>query len=172
MFITTSSAIATLLFAPLVLSASFNLFGGQTPIKVADDEFPVPGDNPLTFCADPVHDILTIERVDLDPNPPLPGQNLTITASGTFSKDVEEGAKVLLQVKYGLIRLINQEADLCEQIGNVDLHCPLEKGEMSLMKQVALPAEIPPGKYTVLADVYAKNKDRITCLESTIYFHV
>jgi len=129
------------------------------------------------------------------------GQNLTITASGTFSKDVEEGAKVLLQVKYGLIRLINQEADLCEQIGNVDLHCPIEKGKTSIMKQVALPAEIPPvskpcrprgegahlevpdlsvtellqtcqGKYTVLADVYTKSKERITCLESTIFFHV
>jgi len=173
MFITTSTAIATLLFAPLVLSvSSFNLFGDQNPIKIADDAFPVPGNNPLTFCADPVNDILTIERVDLDPNPPLPGQNLTITASGAFSQKIDEGAKVLLQVKYGLIRLINQEADLCEQIGNVDLHCPLEKGKTSLMKEVALPAEIPPGKYTVLADVYTKDKKRITCLESTVVFHI
>lgn len=51
---------------------------------------------------------------------------------------------MLLQVKYGLIRLINQEADLCEQLTNVDLECPLEKGEMTLTKQVDLPAQIPP----------------------------
>jgi hypothetical protein len=75
MLVTTTIAIATLLFARLALSlSSFNLLWDQTPIKVADDEdvFPVPGDNPLTFCSDPVDDILTIERVDLDPNPPLP----------------------------------------------------------------------------------------------------
>ena len=49
-----------------------------------------------------------------------------------------------LQVKYGLITLINQEADLCETIEKADLKCPLEKGEMKLTKDVDLPKEIPP----------------------------
>jgi hypothetical protein len=57
---------------------------------------------------------------------------------------VEEGAKVLLQVKYGLIRLINVEADLCDQIENVDLHCPLKEGEITFQKKVDIPREIPP----------------------------
>lgn len=72
------------------------------------------------------------------------GKNLTIKASGTFSEDVEKGAYVNLQVKYGLIRLINQKADLCDQIKNVDLECPLKKGEAELTKDVELPKEIPP----------------------------
>jgi hypothetical protein len=49
-----------------------------------------------------------------------------------------------LQVKYGLITLINQQADGCDTIGKADLECPLDKGEMSLTKDVALPREIPP----------------------------
>lgn len=49
-----------------------------------------------------------------------------------------------LQVKYGLIRLINQDADLCEQVKNVDLECPLKKGDMELTKDIDLPKEIPP----------------------------
>lgn len=49
-----------------------------------------------------------------------------------------------LQVKYGLIRIINQEADLCDNIKNVDLECPLKKGDMTLTKDVDLPKEIPP----------------------------
>lgn len=49
-----------------------------------------------------------------------------------------------LQVKYGLIRIINQEADLCENLKNVDLECPLKKGPMVLTKDVDLPKEIPP----------------------------
>jgi hypothetical protein len=30
----------------------------------------VPGKNPLDFCSDPSDDLLIIENVDLDPNPP------------------------------------------------------------------------------------------------------
>jgi hypothetical protein len=72
------------------------------------------------------------------------GETLNITAKGTFLENVERGAKVLLQVKYGLIRLINEEADLCDQIENVDMECPLETGDMTFTKKVDLPKEIPP----------------------------
>ena len=47
-------------------------------------------------------------------------------------------------VKYGFITLIRQTADLCDQLGNVDLKCPLEKGDMILTKKVDLPKQIPP----------------------------
>jgi hypothetical protein len=33
---------------------------------------PVPGESPLYFCGDTSHDIATIEKVDLVPNPPVP----------------------------------------------------------------------------------------------------
>lgn len=72
------------------------------------------------------------------------GKTLSISAKGNLTEKVEEGAKVHLQVKYGLITLINQEADLCEQVGQVDLKCPLDKGELKLTKDVELPNEIPP----------------------------
>jgi hypothetical protein len=49
-----------------------------------------------------------------------------------------------LQVKYGLITLMKQTMQLCELVTNVDLECPLEKGDMTLTKEVALPAQIPP----------------------------
>ncbi|PGH27968.1 hypothetical protein AJ80_00222 [Polytolypa hystricis UAMH7299] len=175
--LTTTSLLTLFLSATTASAAALGLsvgldFPGQLPISTADNDFPVPGENPLTFCSSPEADILTIEHVDLSPNPPEPGKKLTIKATGTFHKDVEEGAKVLLQVKYGYIRLINEEADLCEQIQNVDLECPLEKGKLSLVKEVDLPKEIPPGKYTVLADVYTKEKEKITCLEAMVVFDI
>ncbi|KAI9045845.1 ML domain-containing protein [Aspergillus affinis] len=154
-------------FAPLTVSGrSIGLFGSsQAPIQV-EEAISVPGDNPLDFCNDPAGDLVKIESVDLAPNPPLPGKTLTIKATGTFRETIEEGAYVLLQVKYGLITLIKQQADLCEQIVNVDLKCPLEKGEMSFTKNVDLPAHIPPGKYSVHADVFTKDDKRITCLDA------
>lgn len=76
-----------------------------------------------------------------------------------------------LQVKYGLITIIKQDADLCNTVKNVDLECPIKKGEMALTKDVELPKQIPPGKYTVLADVKTKDDKKITCLQATVEFH-
>jgi hypothetical protein len=72
------------------------------------------------------------------------GEPLSISASGELKDTVEEGSKMHLQVKYGLITLINQEADLCETVQKADLTCPIKKGEMSLTKDVDIPKEIPP----------------------------
>jgi hypothetical protein len=99
------------------------------------------------------------------------GSTLSIKASGNFKQEVTEGFKMHLQVKYGLITLINQNADGCETIKKGDLECPLKKGEMSLTKDVDLPAQIPPGQYTVLADVFTEDGDKITCLTAKIAFH-
>lgn len=139
--------------------------------RATGDDLKVPGDSPLTFCdSDHSKDVLTIESVDLSPNPPLAGEELVIKATGKTSQDIEEGAYVLLQVKYGLIRLISTSADLCEQITNVDLECPIKEGDLAITKAVSLPAEIPPGKYTVSADVYTKDDEPITCLQATVVF--
>jgi len=161
-----SVTLATATFAVLAPAPAW--FPSQIEIN---DDFTVPGDNPLNFCSDPADDILTIENVDLSPNPPEAGQTLSIIATGTLHEAIEEGAKVHLQVKYGLITLINQEADLCEQVKNVDLECPLDKGKLKLSKDVDLPKEIPPGNYQVLADVFTKDGDKITCLTAHIAFH-
>lgn len=63
--------------ALLLTVANANILGGltgasQRPLGALEepDVFPVPGDNPLFFCEDPAKDILTIDSVDLDPNPP------------------------------------------------------------------------------------------------------
>ncbi|MCJ1364786.1 Phosphatidylglycerol/phosphatidylinositol transfer protein [Acarospora aff. strigata] len=165
-----STALLSITFPTLALSKSLSfLSDSQAPLG-SDTDLAVPGDNPLVYCQDPSDNILAIQHVNLDPNPPNSGSKLTIEARGTFSEDVEEGAKVRLEVKYGLVKLINQEADLCEQIKNVDLKCPLKKGETNITKVIDIPKEVPPGTYHVLADVYTKDDKKITCLQATAKF--
>lgn len=110
---------------------------------------------------------------------------LTIEAKGNFTKKVEDGAYINLSIKYGLIRIINRRADLCEQMSNIDEKCPLE-GAKVVTKDVELPKEIPQvctityflralltviqGKYTVLADVYTKDNKKVTCLQAEVQF--
>ena len=68
---------------------------------------------------------------------------------------------------------------------NIDEECPLE-GAKTVTKNVELPKEIPPvrkynshlrvkltalqGQYTVLADVYTEDNEKITCLEASVKF--
>lgn len=52
----------------------------------------------------------------------------------------------------------------------MDLECPIKKGETELTKKVELPKQIPPGKYTVLADVKTKDDKAVTCLTATVQF--
>lgn len=83
-----SSLFLSLLTAASTASA-ISLFGGEQNAMVDEDKFEVPGKNPLTvrsswtvaivsiltrlqFCANPKDYILTVDYVDLSPNPPLP----------------------------------------------------------------------------------------------------
>ena len=167
-----SISLITLLFSStLVAAEGFSLLGkGQKALF--DKGGPVPGDNPLTYCkADHSSDILRLDHVNLTPNPPTAGNQLTIEAVGTLSQKLEKGAYVVLQVKYGLIRLINMQQDLCDQVSNIDLECPIDEGKITIVKDVQLPNEIPPGTYSVFADAYTKDgKEHIICLEATITF--
>lgn len=164
--------LSTALIALAAASANArNVFRPDGQSLVKRDELDVPGQNPLKFCeADRSNDRITIEEVILTPNPPLAGNTLLIAAKGTVRETIEDGAYVQLEVKYGYIRLISTKADLCKEIKNVDLECPIEKGELSIIKSVDLPNEIPPGKYTVNADVYTKDDEHITCLTATVTF--
>jgi len=107
---------STLLLAPLLASALSIYSPSSSDVTTQDAAFPVPGNQPLNYCQDPKNYIAEVFTVDLTPNPPVAGETLTIKGNGTFHEQIEDGATVFLQVKYGLITLIKQEADMCEQL--------------------------------------------------------
>ncbi|KAK4103785.1 hypothetical protein N658DRAFT_557547 [Parathielavia hyrcaniae] len=166
--------LSAVVFALATSVSARNVFRIEEDLEetlVKRDDLDVPGQNPLRFCeADREKDIITIDEVVLTPNPPQAGTTLVIEASGTVKETILEGAYVNLEVKYGYIRLINTQADLCKEIKNVDLECPIEKGKISIIKSVDLPKEIPPGKYNVQADVFSKDDEHITCLTASVVF--
>ncbi|CAG8445430.1 6585_t:CDS:2 [Scutellospora calospora] len=120
-------------------------------------------------CGKP-EDILHITYLDIAPDPPQRGQELSIDAAGYLTETVVEGSYIELTVKMGLIRLLQKKLDLCEQVEKVNKECPLEKGEQTLQHTVELPKEIPPGKYTVDVHVYTPDRRPIACLKATAFF--
>lgn len=52
----------------------------------------------ISICSTP-DDLLQIKYINIKPDPPARGQNLTIDAMGVLSKDVVKGATIELLVK-------------------------------------------------------------------------
>lgn len=119
--------------------------GEQEPLIIPLDSNKVPGRSPVEICSlSPSDDLVDIKYINIYPNPPLAGENLTIDAMGFLKTDVEEGAYAHFEVKYGFIKLLTGTADLCEKAVEVDLQCPVKEGPVTIHKVVDLPSQIPP----------------------------
>jgi ML domain len=131
-----------------VLSALFLLAAGspeQSPLLSPLESTKVPGKSPVELCSlQPQDDLVSIKYIDLSPNPPLAGHNLTVEGEGRLKTRIEEGSYAQFEVKYGFIKLLTGTADLCEKAAEVNLTCPIEKGDVSIYKMVELPSQIPP----------------------------
>ncbi|KAL0637466.1 Phosphatidylglycerol/phosphatidylinositol transfer protein [Maublancomyces gigas] len=134
----------------------------------------VPGESPLEYCEDTHNHILELEKINLIPNPPIPGQPLTIEAFGTLTHSISQGAMVEVTVKYGLITIYKSTLDLCDHAKEIDMECPVAPGKLILKKAVDIPKPIPAGKYTVTAKAYIEGSPLIpiTCLTAHVAFTV
>ncbi|ODV87831.1 hypothetical protein CANARDRAFT_53065 [[Candida] arabinofermentans NRRL YB-2248] len=165
-------ALTKLSFAVLAASPAYSL-SILNPFKSSfpgPDTKPIPGHSPIEQCDVSTPQLLKLSLVDLSPNPPVRGQNLTISAIGLLSEDVDEGSYVDIDVTYGYIKLLHQTYDICEQLPQVDMECPITKGYYKLTKEVEIPNEVPPGKYSVVARAYTKDDELITCLTGLVEF--
>lgn len=61
-----------------------------------------------------------------------------------FQEQVDDGAYAVLEVKWGLVKILTLTEDLCEQLENFGQSCPLEKGNHTLIREIELPQRIPP----------------------------
>lgn len=172
-----------MLFKSLLLAAlafAFPLtieFGDFSGVKsqvglMAPGEKPIPGDSPVAVCDIYEPKLLTLDEVTISPNPPEKGANLSFAATGLLSKPIEEGLYVVVLVRYGYIKLLEKTFDLCEELVNVDMTCPIAEGPQAIAKTVEIPDEVPPGKYTVYARAFTPDDDYITCLTASVTFQV
>lgn len=64
------SAAAVLALLSATSTASWLPGSSDSSQHALEEAFPVPGENPLQFCANPQENLLEIKKVDLTPNPP------------------------------------------------------------------------------------------------------
>ncbi|KAF9470400.1 hypothetical protein BDN70DRAFT_821418 [Pholiota conissans] len=117
-------------------------------------------------------DPVRINSINVSPDPPVPGQDLTVTVSGTAEEVIEEGAYADVTVKLGLIKILQKEFDVCEEArnANASIQCPVQPGPHTVTQTVALPKEIPKAKFIVDVAGYTANDDDMLCLKLTVNF--
>jgi len=110
---------------------------------------------------------IQIKSLAVLPDPPMPGQNMTVMLTGEVLEDIEEGAEVDVTVKVGIVKLLTRTFDMCEQArnANASIQCPVAKGDHEIEHTVALPKEIPPAKFIVNMRGYTANGDDMVCVD-------
>lgn len=162
--IVSGAALAVDIRSPSLMQNPFGSSGTSV------DDKPIDGDSPVQLCDPFVPKLLDIHHINISPNPPERGQNLTIEATGNLKATITKGSYIDVEVRYGYIRLLTQRFDLCEQVEQVDLKCPIGPGEISINKKVELPDQIPPGNYIAIARAYTPEDKEITCLSAEVSF--
>ncbi|KAH7883673.1 ML domain-containing protein [Phlebopus sp. FC_14] len=117
-------------------------------------------------------DVIQIKSIAVSPDPPKPGQDLTVTVAGTALEVIEEGAFADVTVKLGLIKLLTKRFDVCEEAraANASIQCPVQKGDYLVSQTVALPKEIPQAKFSVSVRGYTVDEEDMVCLDLKVDF--
>ena len=93
-------------------------------------------------------------HLSLSPDPPVRGQPLTITLNGTLdAPGIPFGSTAHVTVKLGFIKLIDKDYDVCERAGEIGKECPVEEGPLSILKTVDIPAQVPPVRCFLVAEL-------------------
>lgn len=123
-------------------------------------------------CGEP-GDLLTLKDLKITPDPPVRGEPLTIAFEGDLREPIEGSESVNIQVKYGVIKIVDMTTNLCEQLSKVEdvPQCPFSPGLWRFNHTEVLPSDIPAGRYTLTIEAYSKKfKKGIFCISGTFRF--
>ncbi|KAI7873022.1 ML domain-containing protein [Spinellus fusiger] len=121
----------------------------------------------LTTCPGTTPSI-TIDTLDLSPNPPKPNTDLLIKIAGDFKDGLKQGTQLVTSYsKKGRV-LLSQTSDFCDIIDKEDpSQCPLAAGNHSLVAILSMPRFIPKGTYDVKLNLLDSSGVELTCLEGS-----
>ena len=68
---------------------------------------------------------------------------------GDAFRGSQEGAYVDITVKLGLVKIVTQRVDICQQVkdSDKDIECPIKEGEYTVEQTVTIPGVAPLGPF-------------------------
>merc|ERR1711935_379281 len=99
-------------------------------------------------------DGLGVATVDVTPDSPIPGANLTVSFTGTPTQDVNVGDKLTITVKVFGVALGHVDFDFCKDLG---VTCPVKAGTATKWDAVYLIPKAAPGGVPLTAECTAQS---------------
>ncbi|KAI9445206.1 ML domain-containing protein [Lactarius indigo] len=166
--------LSTLIFVSLFATSNAGLLStSQQQQLVTNQGSPVHATQGWNWedCGNPT-DSIQIDSISVSPDPPKPGQDLTVQVKASAKERVEDGAYADVSVKLGLIKILQKQFDLCEEArkANTSVQCPIEEGSYDVEQTVALPKEIPQAKFNINVQGYTKDDDDLFCVKLVVDF--
>lgn len=131
---------------------------------------------------------LHVESIELTPESPQRGHNLTVHGKATLSTRADVscvlrqfGTYIDLSVRVGFLRIFSQRIDVCEALreNEVEVQCPAAPGHYDVSHTVFLPSQVPPGrftyypaKYSVHVEGQTHEEKPLTCMDIVVSFSV
>ncbi|TEB34983.1 hypothetical protein FA13DRAFT_1753373 [Coprinellus micaceus] len=150
-----------------------------SPVLASDDQVALAVDAPVRTmdkweyedCGEPDWPV-EIDSIEVSPDPPQPGKDLTVKVKAKAKERIEEGAYADVTVKLGLVKLLEKTFDVCEEARNANatIQCPVEEGYYIIEQTVALPKEIPRAKFVVNINAYTVEDEDLLCLNLKVDF--
>jgi hypothetical protein len=145
-----------------------SVLAAVTPTRTSSVS-PLGNEPPMRSCG-VSSDILSLEKVSLNPFPIQKGEKVTVFAQGVLSEQLVKGTRAELTVKVGMVPLLKVDIDVCEQAKNVGLFCPLNKGPQTIQFSQDIPKFLPSASANIEVRVFTPDNRRIACVQGKVQF--
>jgi hypothetical protein len=88
-------------------------------------------------------DSFHFQMLEVTPDPPKTASQLQVHVKGYLKETIAPGSYALVQVKIGLIKLIDAKFDVCEELPKINMTCPIQPGEQDILRVADIPREVP-----------------------------
>ena len=112
--------------------------------------------------------LLKLETVQFTPRRLQRGGPVNFQIVGTLSETITFGSKIQLSMKYLGFTLLDAEYDVCEQVANYGLKCPLDAGPFKLTQVASVPWIALPGTYVTNIKIHTPAGKEIACINSNL----
>lgn len=113
---------------------------------------------PFSVCSGAPTD-LSIAHVDVTPDPPVAGHNITIWAYGSVDEELTQGSQVVISVSYMGIQIFTETIPMSDVTS-----MPVGPGLVDINYSIGIPDLVPHGPYSVSLTFNDQTGTEITCL--------
>ncbi|KAJ3079673.1 Phosphatidylglycerol/phosphatidylinositol transfer protein, partial [Quaeritorhiza haematococci] len=109
---------------------------------------------PFNLCGGNEPSVFALDTLAMSPNPPRPGDNVTLFASGYLLEPITSSATLRADVKFGLITIWSQSVNICNGAATralstslgiqpqVAVECPIASGYVAMNLTVPVPSNV------------------------------